>query len=252
LIASLLGDSAPFWAGAAVSLATVILTALTLDETLTAEERLARRERARKLQAADVIGNPALVVIMLIGFAAQFSFSLFQSTFALFGEVEIFAGYSPSNVSLGIGLMLTGIGIGQFVTQIWLIQPLVLRFGERWLVVLGTALRAFSLFSLVVLSSPWLIGAVSMVSFAVGSGVMMPSLQSLATMTTADDLRGGVLGVYQSSTSLGIILGSALGGVLFAQSHTLPYLTGGAILAVLTLPALWLARREVKPVPATS
>jgi DHA1 family tetracycline resistance protein-like MFS transporter len=92
-LAAFLGERAPFWVGAALSFMTVILTVLMLNESLTAEERAARREHGRKMVAADVTGNLPLLLILLIGFGAQFSFSLFQSSFALFGAAVFFTGH---------------------------------------------------------------------------------------------------------------------------------------------------------------
>lgn len=254
-LAALLGDTAPFWTGALVSLLTVLLTVFTLDESLTAAERLARREQKVRLRPADVTGNLPLLVILLVGFGAQFSFSLFQSTFALFGAAVIFAGQSAQMTNLGVGLLLTAVGVGQFVTQLLLIQPLVRRLGEQKLVLGGAVLRSASALTLTAFTSPWLIGLISLPAFAVGSGIMMPALQSLATMTSAEAVRGGVLGVYQSATSLGIIFGSALGGALFAASPTLPFLTAGLLFGVMTLPALYLAGRvqvQAQPAPRAS
>jgi DHA1 family tetracycline resistance protein-like MFS transporter len=207
-LASSLGERAPFWVGAAVTSVTVLLTVFGLDESLTAEERAARRQHGRKMTAADVSSNIPLLLILLIGFGAQFSFALFQSSFSLFGAAVLFPGHSTQEATLGVGLLLTGIGIGQFVTQLWLIQPLVRRYGERRLVIIGDLLRAFGVLTLTLFTSPWLVGPISLIAFAVGSGLMMPSLQSLATVTVHDELRGGVLGLYQSATSLGVILGA--------------------------------------------
>lgn len=239
-LAAFFGETAPFYVGAAVTFVTVLLSWLVLNESLTPEERAARRAQGRKMQVADVTQNMPLLLVLLMGFGAQFSFSMFQSTFALFGAAVLFTQQTPQETSLGVGLLLTAIGVGQFVTQLFLIQRLVKRWGETNLVIIGDILRALGVLSLVVFTSPWLVGPVSLIAFAVGSGLMMPSLQSLATVTVHDDLRGGVLGVYQSATSLGVILGSALGGVLFSVAPTRPFLIGGLLFIVLLLPGLWL------------
>lgn len=251
-LAAFLGERAPFWVGAGVTLITVLLAVFVLNESLTAEERTARREHGRKLSVADVTGNLPLLLILLIGFGAQFSFSLYQSSFALFGSAVLFPGHSSQEASLGVGLLLTGIGVGQFVTQLWLIQPMVRRFGERRLVIIGDVLRAFGVLTLTVFTSPWLVGSVSLIAFAIGSGLMMPSLQSLGTVTVHDELRGGVLGIYQSATSLGIILGSALSGVLFAAAPTMPFLVGGLLFVVMLFPALLLSRQMKAPLPVAA
>lgn len=230
-IASLWGDTAPFYVGAMVSLVSVILTWVMLDESLTEAQRLERRAQRKRMTLGDIWANSTLMLILGVGFVAQLSFSLLQSTFALYGEAVIFRGEALKTVNLGVGLLLTGIGIGQFATQLFLIKRLIGRYGEARLVVIGAWLRSFGMISLVVLLSPWLVGGISLIAFAVGSGIMMPSLQSLATVSVADEMRGGVLGVYNSATSLGVIFGSILGGPLFAQHYTLPFLIGGLLLA---------------------
>jgi len=72
---------------------------------------------------------------------------------------------------------------------------------------------------------------------------MMPSLQSLATGTVDDELRGGVLGIYQSSISLSIIFSTAIAGVIFTASATLPYWIGGFLGLLVFIPAIILMRQ---------
>jgi MFS family permease len=100
-----------------------------------------------------------------------------------------------------------------------------------------------------------ILGAAAGMIFAFGIGIMMPSLQSLATGTVDDENRGGILGIYQSTVSLSIIFSSALGGVLFSMAATIPYWTAGGLGALALIPAiaLWLqyGKKEtpVEPVP---
>jgi DHA1 family tetracycline resistance protein-like MFS transporter len=256
LVSALISDRATFFVGAAISLLTVIITWLTLDESLTPERRLERAKIGREaIRPRDVLGNVPLLLILAIGFTAQLSIALLQSTIALFGEAVAFAGASEQTTNLGVGLMLTGIGVGQFFTQMVLIKPLVERFGERRLVVLGAFMRGLGMLSIAVFVSPWLIGLVSLMMVAIASGVMMPSLQSLATTSVPENQNGAVLGIYGAATSLGVITGHVLGGQLFAVAHTLPYIVSGLILWLTIAPALVLMRRaapvaERVPAPA--
>lgn len=242
LLGAAFDDSAPFFVGAAISLMAVLLTYVALDESLPKEARLAQQGQAR-MHISDIIGNIPLLLILLIAFCAQFSIAVFQATIALFGEEVVFVGYTEREVNLGVGLMLTGIGVGQFITQLVLLRPLVERFGERRLVVVGAVLRGMGILSLTVFTSPWLIGSFSLVLVAAASGVMMPSLQALTTITVPEKFSGGVLGIYGSSVSLGIIIGTAFGGKLFSIAPTLPYLVAGLVLMATVIPALLLAQR---------
>jgi DHA1 family tetracycline resistance protein-like MFS transporter len=74
-------------------------------------------------------------------------------------------------------------------------------------------------------------------------GLTMPPLQTLATRTVDESLRGGVLGVFQSSVSLAIILSTAIAGVIFSVGVTLPFWSGAVLSMAAILPAVSVMRR---------
>jgi DHA1 family tetracycline resistance protein-like MFS transporter len=216
----------------------VLLTYFALDETVTTEQRAANRHAKRVgLSPADIGRNYLLLLMLGIGFVGQFGVGMLQSTFALYGEAVLFKGYSEASTNLGIGLLLATVGVGQFTTQTVLLPRLVKPLGEARLVVAGSLLRALGLFFFAVIASPWM-GGISSLVFAVGAGLMMPPLQSLATQTVADELRGGVLGVFQSVVSLAIILSTAIAGSIFAINPIAPYWIGGVLNVAIVLPGL--------------
>lgn len=245
LLGAYFGDRAPFWAGAAISFITVVLTWLFLDESLPAAERARRRTSPVQLAPRLLLANTPLMLILVTAFTAQFSIAVLQSTIALYAAIVLFAGQPEPAINLGVGLMLTGIGVGQFFTQLALLRPLVRRYGERRLVVIGAVLRAIGMTSIALFASPFLVGGFSLLLVALASGIMMPSLQALATTSVSEDISGGVLGVYNSSTSLGIIAGTAIGGSLFSISPQTPFWVAGAVLAVSVIPGVLLLRRGV-------
>ncbi len=242
LISAVADAHATFMLAAAVSALSLVLTWRVLPESLTPERRRERTQRVAKMRVQDITGNQALLIILLIGFCAQFSIAVMQSTLPMFGEAVLFASEPANLQSLGVGLLLTGIGIGQLATQIFILRPAVQYIGERRLVVAGAFFRGLGILTIGLFSTPLLVGSVSLVMVAVASGLMMPSLQSLATTSSAEEISGGVLGVYNSSTTLGLIFGTALGGVMFAASPQLPYTVGGLVLMATMLPALALYR----------
>jgi DHA1 family tetracycline resistance protein-like MFS transporter len=253
LIGSAFGDTAPFWAGAAVSLLTVVLTWLFLDESLPADERRRRAHSPIHLNPRVVLGSSALLLILITGFAAQFSIAVMQATITLYGDHVLFVGQDERAVNLGIGLMLTGFGVGQFITQLVLIRPLVTYFGERRLVVIGAFFRAIGMLSIAAFTSPVLVGGFSLMLVAIASGVMMPSLQALATTSVSEEVSGGVLGVYNAAVSLGIIAGTYAGGHLFAITPQMPFIAAGLVLLATLIPAgllLGRARPVSEIVPA--
>jgi DHA1 family tetracycline resistance protein-like MFS transporter len=243
VVGAFVDDRAPFWIGALVSLAMVILTWLTLKESLTPEERLRRRQQTQvRLTPADIARNHTFLLVALIAFGAQLGIAMLQATFSLYGAAVLFHGADAKTVDLGVGLLFAVVGVAQLVTQLYILQPSLARFGEHRLVIIGAVSRATGFFIVVAVPSPW-IAVLSMIALAMGSGLMMPSLQAICTMTVADELRGGILGWYQSATSLSFIVGSAISGQLFDTSPFLPFTVTTLVYVALMIPSALLFRQ---------
>lgn len=236
----------PYFVAAGAATIVVILTWFMLEETVTPEIRAENKQkRGQSMNVSVILKNIPLVAILLIAFGSQFAFSMLQSTFSLFGEAVLFAD-NPERAELGVGLLLATFGVGQIITQLYLVKRLVKRFGDSPLVIIGGILRSISMFVLVILAVP-ASAALTLWLFAMGTGMQMPALQSLVTNTVPDDQRGGVLGLYQSSLSLSIIVGSAISGAIFEIAPIAPYMLGGSIFALMLIPAfflvLWIRRQ---------
>lgn len=242
VLASIFGPRIPYYFAAGVAMLTVILTWFTLDETLTPEQRAANRQaRQSNLNPTQLVRNIPLVAILGIAFMGQFAFGMMQSTFALYAEARLFPGLDDRTIDLGVGMLLAAVGLGQLLTQTFLLRPLLRRYGEIGLVTMGTISRAFAMLLYAIVTSPWL-GAIGSLFFAAGMGLTMPPLQSLTTTVVDDDIRGGILGVFQSITSLGIILSTAIAGLIFAITPTAPYWLGATLTFLLLLPVFYLRR----------
>ncbi|WP_420643447.1 MFS transporter [Candidatus Leptofilum sp.] len=245
-LSSVFGSRIPFFMAAVAAGLTVILTWLTLKETLTLEQRIKNRAvRQGGIAPAEVVRNTPLLAILLIAFIGQFALGLLQATFALFGDAVLFADYSDRIVDLGIGILLAIVGLSQFLTQTLLIRRVLPRLGETNLVIIGGTLRAFGMFFLAIATAPWH-GIPGSILFPIGMGLMMPPLQSLSTRTVPEEVRGGVLGLYQSTVSLATIFSTALGGIVFAINPRYPYWLGMVLSLVALLPAFIFLRRPLR------
>ena len=253
LLSAAFGPRIPFFMAAVAATVTVILTWRTLTESLTTEQRLKNRAvRSNSLSPTQVLRNAPLLAILLIAFIGQFALGLLQATFALYGDAVLFAEYSDRIVDIGIGILLATVGLSQFLTQTVLLRRILPRFGEVNLVILGGLVRAVGMFFFAVATAPWM-GLPGSLFFAMGMGLMMPPLQSLSTRTVSDEVRGGVLGLYQSIVSLATIFSTALGGVIFAQNPRYPYWTGMGITLFALIPAYFFLKRPLaKSKPETA
>ena len=240
LLASQFGPQIPFLFAAAAALATVILTFFALEETLSKSDQARNRDSKRaRMNPANLVRNVPLLAVMSVSFVSRFGFGLLIGTFALFAEKVLFAGFDFAAVSLGVGLLLMVVGVGQFITQILLLPAALKRYSDPLIVLLGAGSRTVAMFLLAIATEP-VLGSASMVFFAIGSGLLLPPLQSLVTKTVPVEMRGAVLGLYHSVMSLGVIISTAVAGSLFALDPTLPNWLGGILYCVALLPAAFL------------
>lgn len=250
LLSGLFGPAVPFYAAALAATAVVLMTYFTLNETLSPEQRQQNRQRGSgQLSLRHIVANYPLVIVLLLTFVGQFALGLLQSTFALYGAAVLFAGYTQQITDLGIGLLLTVVGVTQIITQLMLLPRAIKRWNETLIIALGLVIRAVGLLIFAVVASPWL-GAFGSVFFALGMGLLMPPLQSAATRTVEDEVRGEVLGVNQSVVSVSTIISTAVAGTIFASSPVLPYEIG-VLLSILTLPLVLVLHRAMPTEPKT-
>ena len=253
-LAAVYGPTVPFLVAAVAAAAVVLLTWYALDETLSAEERRsARARRTGSLTFGSLLGGApwalSLMLILLIAFLGQFALGLLQATFALFGEAVLFQGESQQVTDVGIGLLLSVVGVSQLFTQTYLLRRLARRFDEGQLVVLGSLFRTIGMTIYALVTTPWL-GAFGSLFFAVGFGIASPPLQSMSTALVSDQDRGGVLGMFQSSVNLSTIISTAIAGVFFSRGPTVPYWIGAAtsLVAVMAMIGLmrWMPTQPVR------
>ena len=240
LLASQFGPQTPFVVAAAAAFATVALTWFTLEETLSPEVQARNRQAVRaRMSPAALLSNVPLTAVLIVTFVGRFGFGLLIGTFALFAEALLFAGYDFADVSLRVGLLLMLVGIGQFFTQIALLPAALRRYNDTVIVLLGAISRAIALFILAVAALP-AFAALSMILFAIGSGLLMPALQSLVTKTVSPALRGAILGLHQSVMNLAVILSTAVSGALFALDPNLPNWLGAFLYSLSLAPGIFL------------
>jgi MFS family permease len=89
--------------------------------------------------------------------------------------------------------------------------------------------------------SPWQ-AAIGSVFFAAGGGLTMPAVQSFATRTAPDAVRGGVLGLVNASQSPSIIISTAIGGFLFAMGPYVPNIVSFGVAIGSLIPAFAISR----------
>jgi len=245
------GPVVPFIGATIITTGTLLLTTFTLKESLPPEGRSAEPvERRSGVLFNEVMAMRGLVLLLVIGFFGSLAFSAVPSTFALYADKVLFASASnPERAQLYIGLMLTFNGLMQVISQVGLIKPLIRRLGERRLLLVGELAIIVAFLGIVPAANAIVVTAL-FAPFAFGRAVSEPSLQSLVTRFGTGRTRGQLLGLYQSSRSLALIVGPIWAGFAFEFiSPQAVFLVGAGIMGIAFLFALILQHAEI---PSTS
>lgn len=257
LMAGAFGPRVPFFIAAGVSALTVLLTWRLLPESLTPAMRAANIAQAAARQSArqpgwrntnwaGVLRLPGVPAIMFIGFLSQITFFSFQATYVLWAEKAIFPTRDAAFVQQAVGYMLTFVGVVGIITQFWLVGPLVRRFGERPLVIAGSAARSVG-WGLMALLPVLPVVLVALPLIPIGGNVAVPALLALLTYLAPTDQRGFAIGLMESVQGLGRIAGPLLAGWLFERfnpSAPMLFAAVGGVLTVLAALRIQAARAE--------
>lgn len=128
--------------------------------------------------------------------------------------------------------IFASIGIVSLIVQGGMIGPLKKRFGEANLIIAGTILMVFGL-ALVPIPKHIFGEFPVMGLLAFGNSIATPVLMAMASELAPARERGEMLGVFQSVSSLGRIIGPNIGGVLFNTiSAAAPYFVGSGIMLI--------------------
>ena len=233
------GMMAPFFGGAVIAAAALMLTIAMLQESLPLENRTqSQGHQPRRSIGRQALTNPSFMLILIIGFIATLSFAAISPTFALYADRVLFTEISDAAIIYrNVGLMFMVMGLTAAVTQGLLIKPLVKRLGERRLVVVGQLALLTSSFLIPFTANPALFVA-GLLPFVFGYGLIDPALQALIARFGQAATRGQLLGTYQSGLSLAYIVGPIWAGFVFERIAPQAVWWGTAVLFV---PALILS-----------
>jgi MFS family permease len=138
--------------------------------------------------------------------------------------------------------MFAYIGALMVLVQGLLVRRMVPRFGERRLILIGTALMGCGFLMQWWVSS--LVGLFLAIAVtAIGNGLNNPSLSSLISRAASGEDQGGVLGVSQSAGALARVVGPLVGLALLHEHVGRPYLVGGCIMLAASLFAFAVVRQ---------
>ena len=217
----------PFMVAAGMSFVGFLFGLAFLPEPERRERPRARYgARAQIAVFAKILAMPAVAVPILCFSMLGLVMGGLESTFAIWAEREIHWGPRET------GFFFAYIGVLLIVIQGGLVGALVKRFGEA-----RVAAPAIGAMAVGIGMLPWSgsipLIAVSGALMTLGYGLGQPALTALISRASPADSQGAILGATHSIQSLVRVVGPISAGALFAaHGRDMPYLVGGAILAV--------------------
>jgi MFS transporter, DHA1 family, tetracycline resistance protein len=193
---------------------------------------------------------PNVGKIIQISFLSTFAFSMFEVIVGLLMErayLPSMGRETPEHIAEAAKLtawFLVAVGITAVIVQGGLIGKLTKRFGEQMLFKVGLLLMLLSIGFIPIVASTGVYDhmLILAVILAVGTGIYNPSQSSLVSRAVPQDQQGGILGLNQSMSALGRVVGPALSGVLFEWDHGLPFYTAAGVLAMALMLATTVRR----------
>jgi MFS family permease len=231
----------PVLAALFLSLATLIVIGFTLKESKPSVPVIQVLEKgnigkvfAQECKECYKIVNPKKLRFLDIFKLKHISFLLFLY-FLIFLGFNIFYTSFPIHAVLGLKWSLTELGIFYAVLSgiMVLVQGPILRkalkkFSEEKLVIIGSLILGtnFILF----LSNNILLIYVAAILFALGNGLMWPSLLSILAKKGGTIHQGTIQGVASSFASLASIIGLTIGGLLYNTMGAITFLISAGVI----------------------
>ena len=181
-------------------------------------------------------GQPLLLRLFVISFFGIAMFASMEAIYGLWSEANF--GWSAND----LGFAFLAIGSGGLIAQLLLIGPLVARYGEARVIVIGLFLLALSMLLQPVIRLP-VSGVLLMGLLMTGHSLAFPAAGALLSRNIPPDRQGGMMGLLMASNAFGRIVVPPLFGLIYGRiGHDAPWFVGAAMIGLVVLVALQTVR----------
>ena len=228
--AGLAGFRLPIFAAAALAAAASIWASFMLPETR--PTGAAMRAPPSYSQAMEYVrSSPLLVRLFVIAFCGIAAFASMEAVFGLW------TGHNFGWSTREVGLTFLAVGAAGLFVQSLCIGPLVKRFGEARVIVMGLVILFTAILLQPIIRMP-VASVVLMSLLMVGHSLAFPNAGALVSRTTPPDRQGSVMGLNMASNALSRIVAPPFFGWLYGMHHDWPYFACAALIALLLPVAL--------------
>lgn len=202
----------PFWAAAGFCLANVAFGWFVLPESLSPERRMVFQwARAKPLGSLKLLrSHHQLLGLASVDFLGQLAHQVLPSVFVLYALHRYGWGETA------VGLTLAGVGVCSAVVQGALVGPLVARWGERRMLVLGLLFgtAGMAIYGLAPTGAIFWLGVPVMALW----GLAGPATQGLMTRLVSPSEQGQLQGAHTGLMAISGLVGPGLFASTFAYA----------------------------------
>ncbi|MDR7078504.1 DHA1 family multidrug resistance protein-like MFS transporter [Neobacillus niacini] len=230
----------PILISALVSLVSVLFSVLLLKESKVEQigevmETLPDESMARKI--ARSVKMPYFIPL-IITLVMSFGLIAYESVIGLYLDNQF------QSTAKDIAIMITATGIVSVIVQLFVVDKIVNRFGERSVLNVFIAVAAagflFSLFA----SNYTLFFVISLFIF-LSTSILRPVLNTLISKLAGNE-QGFAMGMNNAYMSIGNVLGPTLAGLLYDIKITYPFVLGLVLLIVTLFITFTWQRHSIK------
>jgi DHA1 family tetracycline resistance protein-like MFS transporter len=235
--------TAPIWAAAALSAAAALLAFLWLPEP---QRHVSEGDVPPWWRAiGDLMSRSGLRAILIVDLGYWFTFSVFQTTFALFGQRRF--GWDAPH----IGYVLAIFAVFGVLVQTSVVGRVTRALGDRRTLVTGLGLAALGLTGATLARTvPAFI--VALAPAALGMGLSSPTLLSLISTSVPRSEQGLAQGAAGALESLGRIAGPVFGNSMLQRFGEGSAYGAGALVLLTTMAIAAVTASKAPSASATS
>ncbi|MFB6133092.1 MAG: MFS transporter [Halanaeroarchaeum sp.] len=253
----------PSFVAAAITALNLLAALVVLPETNVGERSSGSTSRIGRL--ADAVTDPSLNGLIVSFFLFSFAFSAMESMFVLFTR-DVY-GYGPAMN----GYVLAYLGVVVAIVQGGVVGRVTERYGERSVAIVGVGIELVALAALPfsptlgallpdvgrvdgvlpVLPGALLALLIVLTVLSIGNGFANVSLNTLVSLTAAEDEQGGAFGLTQSAGSIARATGPVLAGLLYtAFVYWVPFVVAALLMVPIAFVLVQFVSDGRVPAPA--
>ncbi|NMC35651.1 MFS transporter [Candidatus Beckwithbacteria bacterium] len=234
--------SAPFWFAAGLALLGVLLGLAFLTETNTNQGKASREPLFNFKAMIKTLSAPVIGTVLLVSFLATIAQNSWVIGFQSFTVDELKLDTTT------IGLIFSLIGLTSIIVQGVGIRVLLDKVSNKKLILQVSLLLCTIVMGLLGLTHSLIPFLIVIVFYSIVSAPLLAVTSSLLSEGTRAEDQGGIMGINQSYSSLGQIIGPLLAGVIAERSINAVFLLSGLMIGLALLASQKLGEKAAKPV----